>query len=87
MRGIQQFGFYRSIGIVLVLNAAEIIYIYFIKVVADACTVFKGNFSFFKKIDPGTPEDIFTYWEEAKKKIVDAQAKYGNEIKPGLYKG
>jgi len=43
--------------------------------------------SFFKKIDPGTPEDIFTYWEEAKKKIVDAQAKYGNEIKPGLYKG
>jgi phosphoenolpyruvate carboxykinase (GTP) len=41
---------------------------------------------FFQKIDPGTPEAIFAYWEEAKKKIAAAQAKYGNEIKPGVYK-
>ncbi len=43
--------------------------------------------AFFKKIDPGTPADIFTFWEEAKKKIAAAQAKYGDEIKPGDYKG
>jgi len=43
--------------------------------------------AFFKKIDPGTPADIFTYWEEAKKKIAAAQAKYGDNIKPGDYKG
>ena len=43
--------------------------------------------AFFKKIDPGTPAAIFAFWEEAKKKIADAQARYGNEIKPGAYKG
>lgn len=43
--------------------------------------------AFFKKIDPGTPAEIFIYWEEAKKKITEAQTKYGNEIKPGDYRG
>ncbi len=43
--------------------------------------------AFFKKIDPGTSADIFAFWEEAKKKIAAAQAKYGDEIKPGDYKG
>jgi phosphoenolpyruvate carboxykinase (GTP) len=42
---------------------------------------------FFKKIDPGTPADIFAYWEKMEKSILDAQAKYGNEIKPGAFKG
>jgi phosphoenolpyruvate carboxykinase (GTP) len=43
--------------------------------------------SYFKKMDPETPEEIFTFWEDVKKKIADAQAKYGDEIKPGAYRG
>jgi phosphoenolpyruvate carboxykinase (GTP) len=42
---------------------------------------------FFRKIDPGTPAEIFAYWEEMEKKILEAKAKYGDEIKPGLFKG
>ncbi len=43
--------------------------------------------AFFRKIDPGTPAEIFAYWEQMEKKILAAKAKYGDEIKPGAFKG
>ncbi|HPE95344.1 MAG TPA: phosphoenolpyruvate carboxykinase (GTP), partial [Bacillota bacterium] len=43
--------------------------------------------AFYSKIDSGTPKEIFEYWDNAIKKIEDAKAKYGDEIKPGCFKG
>lgn len=42
---------------------------------------------FFKKMDPDTPKEIFDYWDNAISKIEAARDKYGDEIKPGNYKG
>lgn len=42
---------------------------------------------FYKKMDAGTPKELFAKWEAAIAKIKDAQGKYGNIIKPGAYKG
>ncbi len=42
---------------------------------------------FFKKMDAGTPSYIYKKWDETIAKIKDAKAKYGDLIKPGVYKG
>ncbi|MGD1823221.1 MAG: phosphoenolpyruvate carboxykinase (GTP) [Pleomorphochaeta sp.] len=42
--------------------------------------------AYFKKMDEFCPALIFEKWDEFIKKIVDAKAKYGAEIKPGEYK-
>ncbi|MBN2242404.1 MAG: phosphoenolpyruvate carboxykinase (GTP) [Acidobacteria bacterium] len=42
---------------------------------------------FFKKIDPGTPDEISAYWQDMEKKIFAAKQKYGDEIMPGRYHG
>lgn len=43
--------------------------------------------AFFAKMDPNTPKEIFDYWDATIEKIKAAKEKYGNEIKPGCYKG
>jgi len=43
--------------------------------------------AFFAKTDPGTPKEIFDYWNTAIDKIKAAKEKYGDEIRPGFYKG
>jgi phosphoenolpyruvate carboxykinase (GTP) len=43
--------------------------------------------AFYLKMDPGTPKEIFEYWDAAIAKIGAAKEKYGDEIKPGAYKG
>lgn len=41
---------------------------------------------YFKKMDHNTPQFIFDRWDEQIRKIEEAKAKFGNEIKPGTYK-
>ncbi|MDD3521267.1 MAG: phosphoenolpyruvate carboxykinase (GTP) [Actinomycetota bacterium] len=41
--------------------------------------------AYYGKMDPGTPKEIFDYWDSAIEKIKAARDKYGNEIKPGDY--
>ena len=43
--------------------------------------------AFYTKMDANTHKDIFDYWEKAAAKISAAKDKYGDEIKPGDYKG
>ena len=43
--------------------------------------------AFYAKLDPGTPQEIFDYWDAAIKKISAARDNYGDEIKPGDFKG
>ena len=42
---------------------------------------------FYKKMDAGTPKELFDKWDAAIASIKAAQSKYGNVIKPGDYKG
>ncbi|MDT4761685.1 phosphoenolpyruvate carboxykinase (GTP) [Sphaerochaeta sp. PS] len=41
---------------------------------------------YFKKMDHNTPQFIFDRWDKQIKKIEEAKAKFGDEIKPGAYK-
>lgn len=43
--------------------------------------------AFYAKMDTNTPKEIFEYWDNAIAKIEAAKAKYGDEIKPGTFKG
>jgi len=43
--------------------------------------------AFYAKMDANTHQDIFDYWDAAIKKIEAAKEKYGDEIKPGDFKG
>lgn len=43
--------------------------------------------AFYVKMDANTPKEIHDYWDAAIAKIGAAKEKYGDEIKPGDYKG
>ncbi len=43
--------------------------------------------AFYTKMDAATPKEIFDYWDAAIAKINAAKEKYGDQIKPGFYKG
>jgi len=43
--------------------------------------------AYYKKMDPGTPDEIFEYWDAAIKRIGAAKDKYGDLILPGNFKG
>jgi phosphoenolpyruvate carboxykinase (GTP) len=43
--------------------------------------------AFYAKMDANTPKEIFEYWDTAIDKIRTAKEKYGDEIKPGTFKG
>ncbi len=43
--------------------------------------------AFYAKMDAATPKEIFAYWDATIQKIEAARAKYGDQIKPGMYKG
>lgn len=43
--------------------------------------------AFYAKMDPDTPKEIFEYWDTAIEKISAAKEKYGDQIKPGDFKG
>lgn len=43
--------------------------------------------AFYAKMDPGTPQDIFAYWDATIERIKAARARYGDLIKPGQYQG
>ena len=43
--------------------------------------------AYYSKMDPGTPKEIFDYWDSAIEKIKAARDKYGDQIKPGDFKG
>jgi phosphoenolpyruvate carboxykinase (GTP) len=43
--------------------------------------------AFYTKMDAEAPKELFEYWDAAIEKIKAARAKYGDEIKPGDYKG
>ncbi len=43
--------------------------------------------AFYAKMDADTPQEIYDYWDAAIAKINAAKEKYGDEIKPGEYKG
>lgn len=43
--------------------------------------------AFYRKMDANAPQELFDYWDAAIAKIKAAQEKYGDEIKPGGYKG
>lgn len=43
--------------------------------------------AFYTKMDANTPKELFAYWDAAIAKISAAKEKYGDEIKPGAYKG
>jgi len=43
--------------------------------------------AYYKKMDPGTPDEIFAYWDAAIARISAAKEKYGDLILPGDYKG
>jgi len=43
--------------------------------------------AFYTKMDPDTPKEIFKYWDAAIEKISAAKEKYGDQIKPGDFKG
>jgi len=42
--------------------------------------------AYYSKMDPGTPKEIFDYWDSAIEKIKAARDKYGDQIKPGDFK-
>ena len=43
--------------------------------------------AFYAKMDANTPKEIFEYWDNAIAKITAAKEKYGDQIKPGDFKG
>ncbi len=43
--------------------------------------------AYYKKMDPGTPDEIFEHWDAAIKRISAAKDKYGDLILPGTFKG
>ena len=43
--------------------------------------------AFYAKMDASTPKEIFEYWDAAIARIGAAREKYGDEIKPGDFKG
>ncbi len=43
--------------------------------------------AFYTKMDAGTPQEIYDYWNATIDRIKKAKEKYGDEIKPGDYKG
>lgn len=43
--------------------------------------------AFYAKMDADTPKEIFEYWDATIAKIGAAKEKYGDQIKPGFYKG
>ncbi len=43
--------------------------------------------AYYKKMDPGTPDEIFEYWDAAIVRINAAKDKYGDLILPGDFKG
>lgn len=43
--------------------------------------------AFYAKMDASTPKEIFDYWDAAIARIGAAKEKYGDEIKPGTFKG
>jgi len=43
--------------------------------------------AFYAKMDENTPKEIIEYWDAAIAKISAAHEKYGDEIKPGAFKG
>ncbi len=43
--------------------------------------------AFYAKMDANTPKEIFEYWDTAIARIRAAKEKYGDEIKPGTFKG
>lgn len=43
--------------------------------------------AFYAKMDANTPKEIFAYWDAAIAKIKAAKDTYGDEIKPGAFKG
>ena len=43
--------------------------------------------AFYAKMDASTPKEIFEYWDAAIARIGAAKEKYGDEIKPGTFKG
>ncbi len=43
--------------------------------------------AYYKKMDPGTPDEIFEYWDAAIARISAAKDKYGDLILPGDFKG
>jgi phosphoenolpyruvate carboxykinase (GTP) len=43
--------------------------------------------AYYKKMDAGTPEEIFAYWDAAIARISAAREKYGDLILPGDFKG
>ncbi|MBN2525224.1 MAG: phosphoenolpyruvate carboxykinase (GTP) [Deltaproteobacteria bacterium] len=43
--------------------------------------------AFYQKMDAEAPRELFDYWDAAITRIKAAQEKYGNEIKPGDFKG
>lgn len=43
--------------------------------------------AFYAKMDASTPKEIFEYWDAAIARIGAAREKYGDEIKPGNFKG
>ena len=47
----------------------------------------KRTKAFYAEMDSNTSKEIFDYWDAAIKKIQAAKDKYGDEIKPGCYKG
>ncbi len=42
--------------------------------------------AFYAKADPNTPKEIFDYWDRAITRIKAARERFGDEIKPGVYK-
>ena len=43
--------------------------------------------TYYKKMDPNTPQEIFDYWDATIERIKKAKEKYGDLILPGAYKG
>jgi len=43
--------------------------------------------AYYAKMDEHVPQDIYDYWDTAVARIQAVKEKYGDEIKPGDYKG
>ena len=43
--------------------------------------------AYYKKMDPNTPQEIFSYWDETIARIAKAKEQYGDLILPGTYNG
>ncbi|MBN1600295.1 MAG: phosphoenolpyruvate carboxykinase (GTP) [Chitinispirillaceae bacterium] len=43
--------------------------------------------AFYIKVDPNTPKELFAYWDAAIEKIRMAKDTFGDQIKPGSFKG